>query len=153
VIERLKDRAQCGVSILHIYPGIALEKQAIEEGKHPKDFSWTRKRDKRVIYLPAAQGHVPLYQDRLTWWQISELIFRFAESRRFSIWRQLRKVPQVLGSIYSWADVRRYAIMFLVFCRLKAQRVLSGQDRRPPSEGQPLTCSSMYKQGQEATHA
>ncbi|MGH7265008.1 MAG: B12-binding domain-containing radical SAM protein [Candidatus Rokuibacteriota bacterium] len=153
VIERLKDRAQCGVSILHIYPGIALEKQAIEEGRHPKDFSWTRKRDTRVIYLPAAQGHVPLYQDRLSWWQISELIFRFAESRRFSIWRQLKKVPQVLASIYSWADVKRYAIMFLVFCRLKAQRMAAGKDGRPPSEGQPLTCSSMYKQGQEATHA
>ncbi len=154
VIEALRDRAQCGVAILHLYPGIALEKRAIEEGKHPRDFSWTRKRDKRVIYLPAAQGHVPLYQDRLTWWQISELIFRYAESRRFSIWRQLKKVPKVLASIQSWADVKRYSIMFVVFCKMKAQRML-GKQRRPPSSatGEPLTCSTMYKQGHEVTHA
>lgn len=156
VIESLQDRAQCGVSILHLYPGIALEKRAIEEGKFPADFSWTKKRDKRVIYLPAAQGHVPLYQDRLTWWQISELIFRFAESRRFSIWSQLKKVPQVLASIYSWGDVKRYGIMFLVFCKLKATRVVN-RNKRPTSGegqplGQPLTCSGMYKQGQEASH-
>jgi len=151
VIEDLQDRAECGVSVLHIYPGIELEKQAIQEGKIPADFSWTSKHDGRVILLPAAQGHVPLYQDKLTWWQISELMFRFAESRRFSLWNQLKKVPQVLSSIHSWADFRRYAIIFLVFCRLKISRML-GRNRRPPSDrkllGQPLTCSSVYKQGQ-----
>jgi anaerobic magnesium-protoporphyrin IX monomethyl ester cyclase len=151
VIEDLRDRAECGVAVLHVYPGIELEKRAIEEGKMPRDFSWTRRHDKRVILLPAAQGHVPLYQDKLTWWQISELIFRFAESRRFSVWRQFKKIPRVLGSIHSLGDVRRYAIMFLVFCRLKLARML-GRNRKPPSGrkllGQPLTCSGMYKQGQ-----
>jgi radical SAM superfamily enzyme YgiQ (UPF0313 family) len=152
-IEELQGRAQCGVSILHIYPGIALEKQAIEEGKHPADFSWTKKRDKRVIYLPAAQGHVPLYQDRLSWWQISELIFRFAESRRFSLWSMAKKVPKVLASIYSWADVKRYSIMFVVFCRIKARRMMGKRPPPPSGEGQPLTCSTMYKQGTEVGHA
>jgi radical SAM superfamily enzyme YgiQ (UPF0313 family) len=151
VIEELQDRAECGVSILHVYPGIELEKQAISEGKLPADFSWTRRHDKRVIVLPAAQGHVPLYQDKLTWWQISELIFRFAESRRLSIWRQLKKVPQVAASIHSWGDFKRYSIMFLVFCKLKLARTM-GWNRKPPSDrkllGRPLTCSTVYKQGQ-----
>lgn len=153
VIEELRDRAQCGVSVLHIYPGIALEKQAIEDGKHPRDFSWTKKRDKRVIQLPAAQGHVPLYQDRLTWWQISELIFRFAESGRFSLWSMLKKVPKVMASIYSWGDLKRYSIMFVVFCKMKARRMMGIHRPSPSGEGQPLTCSTMYKQGQEVGHA
>jgi anaerobic magnesium-protoporphyrin IX monomethyl ester cyclase len=151
VIEKLQDRAECGVSSLHVYPGIDLEKRAIEEGKMPADFSWTKPHDKRVILLPAAQGHVPLYQDELTWWQISELLFRFAESRRFSLWNQLKKVPRVISSIHSWGDFKRYFIMFLVFCRIKFERAI-GKNRRPPSDrnllGQPLTCSSIYKQGQ-----
>jgi hypothetical protein len=135
LIDELRDRAQCGAAILHLYPGIALEKQAIEEGKHPRDFSWTRKRDKRVIYLPAAQGHVPLYQDRLTWWQISE--------------PDLSGTPRAGGFAVAAAQEgaeagqhpvgrRRYAIMFVVFCKISkgAERRsagTSGEGRSSPA--------------------
>ncbi|PID58935.1 radical SAM protein [candidate division KSB3 bacterium] len=124
VIERVKDRCDISVAISHIYPGTELEARAYQEGKLPKDFSWTRKRDKRVLVLPAAQGHAPLYVDKLNWWQISELMFRFAGAKKkFSL---LRKVPSVLKNIHSFDDVTRYVIMFLVFAKYKLKKM-----RRP----------------------
>ncbi|MFZ5562759.1 MAG: B12-binding domain-containing radical SAM protein [Thermodesulfobacteriota bacterium] len=66
--------ADISASILHVYPGTPLEAIARKEGVIPADFSWSRPSDmKRVPCLPAAQGHVPLFKDRLTWWQIATL--------------------------------------------------------------------------------
>jgi len=66
--------ADISAAILHIYPGTPLEAIARREGLLPKDFSWSRRQDMtRVPVLPAAQGHVPLFKDRLSWWQIATL--------------------------------------------------------------------------------
>jgi hypothetical protein len=59
-----------------------------------------------------------LFVDRLSWWQISELLFRWSGFRR-KRYGLLRKVPAVLKSIRSPGDVRRYAIMFLVYLKIK----------------------------------
>jgi anaerobic magnesium-protoporphyrin IX monomethyl ester cyclase len=121
VIEKVKDRCDISVSISHIYPGTELEKRAYDEGKLPQDFTWTKERDTRVIVLPAAQGHAPLYVDKLSWWQISELLFHFAGTKKkLSL---LRKVPEVLKNIYSLADLQRYAILFLVFLKHKLKKL------------------------------
>jgi hypothetical protein len=121
VIDRVKDRSDISVAISHIYPGTELEARAYQEGKMPKDFTWTKERDDRVIVLPAAQGRAPLYVDKLSWWQISELMFRFAGAKKkFSL---LRKIPSVLENIRSFDDFRRYFIMFLVFARFKLKKM------------------------------
>ena len=121
VIDRVKDRCDISVAISHIYPGTELEARAYQEGKMPKDFTWTQKRDKRVVVLPAAQGHAPLYVDTLNWWQISELMFRFAGAKKkFSL---LRKIPSVLENIHSFDDFKRYFIMFLVFAKFKLKKM------------------------------
>ena len=125
VIDNIKNRCEISVSIAHIYPGTELEKRAYKEGKLPQDFTWTKEREKRVILLPAAQGHAPLYIDKLTWWQLSELIFRFTgtktKKKRFS---RARKIPGVLKNIYSFADVRRYTILFLVFSKYTLKKLM-----------------------------
>ncbi|MBD3309373.1 radical SAM protein, partial [candidate division KSB3 bacterium] len=122
VIEKVKDRCDISVALTHIYPGTELEKRAYKEGKLPPDFTWTNERDTRVVVLPAAQGHAPLYVDKLSWWQISDLMFRFAGAKKnFSL---LRKVPTVLRNIYSVGDVKRYAILFLVFLKHKLKKML-----------------------------
>lgn len=122
VIEKVKDRSDISVAITHIYPGTELEERAYKEGKLPRDFSWTTEHDPRVIVLPAAQGHAPLYVDRLTWRQLSELMFRFAGvKKKYSL---LRKIPSVLKNIHSLADFRRYAILFLVFMQQKLKKML-----------------------------
>ncbi len=121
IIESLKEDCEISTSILHIYPGTPLEKWAKEHGKLPEDFTWTKKRDRRVIVLPAAQGHVPLFKDKLTWVQISELIFRWAEARGGISY--IRKIPDVMKNISSFSDLLRYTVMFLVFVKLKIKKL------------------------------
>ncbi len=124
VIEKIKERCDISVAITHIYPGTELAERAYKEGKLPQDFSWTKKYDPRVIVLPAAQGHAPLYVDQLSWWQLSELIFRFAGvKKKYSL---LRKIPSVLKNIRSYADFQRYVILFLVFLKFKMKKALKG---------------------------
>ena len=122
VIDEVKGHSDISVAISHIYPGTDLEKRAYKEGKLPKDFTWTKRRDKRVIVLPAAQGHAPLYVDKLSWWQISELMFGFAGAKKgFTL---LRKIPTVLKNIYSLDDLKRYTILFFVFVKFRIKRRL-----------------------------
>lgn len=122
IIEEVKQRCDISVAITHVYPGTELEQRARQEGKIPADFSWTNPRDHRVVVLPAAQGHVPLFMDQLTWAQISELMFRFAGAKKkFSLWR---KIPSVLKNIKTLDDFMRYAIMFAVFVKMKAKKML-----------------------------
>jgi len=129
VIERIQDRCDISASILHIYPGTPLEDRARREGQLPQDFSWSRDDFRRVVVLPAAQGHVPLYVDKLSWAQICQLMFRFSLSTgRVSL---RRKIPQVLRSIYSAADIWRYTVLLAVYLRLQGGRLWE-RFRRPP---------------------
>jgi len=121
IIEQYRNEVEASVAILHIYPGTPLERTAREIGLLPADFSWTKKHSPEIITLPTAQGDVPLFVDRLTWGQISELLFRWSFSGgRISI---ARKIPQVIANIRSWGDIKRYAIMAAVFLKLKWQRL------------------------------
>jgi anaerobic magnesium-protoporphyrin IX monomethyl ester cyclase len=121
IIEQYKDEVEATVAILHVYPGTPLENTARERGLLPADFSWTKKHSPEIITLPTAQGDVPLFVDRLTWGQISELLFRWSFSGgRISI---ARKIPRVIANIRSWGDIKRYTIMAAVFLKLKWQRL------------------------------
>lgn len=120
IIEQYKDRIEGSIAILHIYPGTPLEKTAKEIGILPEDFTWTRHYRSRIITLPTAQGDVPLFVDRLTWAQISELVFRWSfSSGKTEI---LRKIPQIITKIRSFGDVYRYAVMAAVYLKLKLTR-------------------------------
>ncbi len=123
IMEEFKGKTTPTISIMHVYPGTPLEKTAKDLGVLPKDYSWTVERDPRVITLPAAQGHVPLFVHKLKWSQICELMFRwsFIGGRHYSIWK---KIPRVLRSIRSRGDFKRYAIMAAVYFRLKIQAKL-----------------------------
>lgn len=121
LIERYKDVVEASVALLHIYPGTPLEATAKQIGSLPVDFSWSRKHSSKIVTLPTAQGDVPLFLDRLTWGQISELLFRWSFSGgRVSI---ARKIPRLVTNIRSLADLRRYAVMAFVYIRLKIQRL------------------------------
>ncbi len=117
IIEKYKDEIEGSVAILHIYPGTPLEKLARESGVLPPDFTWTRPYRKGIVTLPLAQGDVPLYIDKLTWSQISELVLRWSfSSGRTGVFR---KGFRALKHIRSFGDVKRYAIMAAVYARLK----------------------------------
>lgn len=120
IIERYKEQVEASVAVLHVYPGTPLEKTAREIGLLPADFTWTKKHSSKIITLPTAQGDVPLFLDKLTWAQLSELLFRWSFSGgNISI---ARKVPRVITNIRSWGDIKRYAIMTLVYLNLKIRK-------------------------------
>ncbi|MBN2199035.1 MAG: B12-binding domain-containing radical SAM protein [Candidatus Aminicenantes bacterium] len=127
-IERYRGRIEGSIAILHVYPGTPLEKTARETGVLPAGFSWTKKDFSRIVTLPMAQGDVPLFVDRLSWRQISELVFRwtFSAGKKPSV---LRRVPQILKQTRSLADARRYAVMGWVYFRLKLGRLF--RKKRP----------------------
>jgi hypothetical protein len=131
IIERYKDTVESTIAVLHIYPGTPLERTARETGLLPADFTWSKRTQKGVITLPTAQGDVPLFLDRLTWAQMSELLFRWSMSGgRVSL---LRKIPQALRHIRSFADFRRYVVMAGVLLRLKLQRLFGSRRRQRPA--------------------
>ena len=120
IIELYKDQIEGSIAILHIYPGTPLEQTAKQIGILPQDFTWTRHYRSRIITLPTAQGDVPLFVDRLSWAQISELVFRWSfSSGKTEI---LRKIPQIISKIRSWGDIYRYAVMAGVYLKLKLKR-------------------------------
>lgn len=120
IIEQYKDQIEGSIAILHIYPGTPLENAAKQIGILPQDFTWTRHYRSRIITLPTAQGDVPLFVDRLSWAQISELVFRWSfSSGKTEI---LRKIPQIISKIRSLGDVYRYAVMAGVYLKLKLKR-------------------------------
>lgn len=116
LMDEFADKARESVSILHIYPGTSLETWAREHGQLPTDFSWTKRRDARIITLPAAQGDVPLFLDRLSWWDIGRVLFQWSSKQSYSVGN---KVPAVLKNIRSWRDIVRYGILFLCFLRYR----------------------------------
>ncbi len=122
LIEEFSRDCDISVSILHIYPGTDLEKTARELGVLPEDFTWTRRRDPRIITLPAAQGDVPLFKHLLSWAQISELVFRWnLAQKKVSVWR---KALQAIKNIRTWKDIPRYTVMFYVYVKLNIKKAL-----------------------------
>lgn len=120
IIEHYKDKIESSIAILHVYPGTPLEKTAKERGVLPEDFSWTKKYNSEIITLPAAQGDVPLFLDKLTWSQISELICRWTLcNRKFSI---LRKISHLATHIRSWREIRRYATIASVYSKFMLKK-------------------------------
>lgn len=120
IIEQYESRIEASVAVLHVYPGTPLERTAREKGLLPPDFTWTRRYGSRVITLPTAQGDVPLFLDKLTWSQVSELLFRWSMSGgRVSI---LKKIPRTLLKIRSPGEFARYAVMAWVLLKLKIRK-------------------------------
>ena len=121
LIERYRGEVEASVAILHVYPGTPLEGTAKDIGLLPADFSWTKKHSSKIITLPTAQGDVPLFLDKLTWAQISELLFRWSFSGgNVSV---ARKIPRVISNIRSWGDIKRYAVMAFVLLKLKLKKL------------------------------
>ncbi len=111
------------ISLLHIYPGTRLEQRAREEGVLPQGFSWSRPWVRGVVTLPSAQGNVPIFLDRMSWAEVSDLMFEWAEGKGYSV---LKKIPKLLRHIHSWSDLKRYWVMSLAYLR----RRLAGRRKR-----------------------
>jgi anaerobic magnesium-protoporphyrin IX monomethyl ester cyclase len=104
------------LSLLHVYPGTKLEEIAKEKGIIPRDFSWAVRSDNRVTMLPTAQGHVPIFIDKLSLSEVSEYIFKWRERQGYRLWK---KIPEVILSIRSHRDILRYFDVFRGFIKYR----------------------------------
>ena len=130
--ESLRGRAQCSMAILHVYPSTELWDRAVAEKKIPADFTWTNPDDPRIVELPEAQGRIPLYMDKLTWFQISTIIFRFSQSAmKVSL---MSKVTKAVKRINSWHRFRQYFIMGLALIKLKTENAIRGKKKGADEE-------------------
>ena len=103
------------LAIMHIYPGTRIETIAREKGIIPDDFSWVSESDaRRVPMLPAAQGHVPIFLDKLSWEFLSGCMFEWARMQKYSV---LKRIPKTIAGIRSISDLRRYWRMLKVYVR------------------------------------
>ncbi|MCD4654536.1 radical SAM protein, partial [bacterium] len=107
MIQTFNEKAHASMAFLHVYPGTDLEKTARENGTLPENFKWYQERSD-IKTLASAQGNVPIFLDKLTWSQISDILFDWAGMQNFSV---LRKIPKVLKSIRNIDDFKRYSIM------------------------------------------
>jgi anaerobic magnesium-protoporphyrin IX monomethyl ester cyclase len=117
-LRAINPQTEFSTALLHVYPGTPLEALAKEEGIMPRDFSWARKKDMRRVHtLPAAQGYVPLFKDRLSWFQIADLVMRWSagQKRRFS----LSKILSALASLVSPRQAWVYAVFFLTMIKYR----------------------------------
>ena len=74
-----------------------------------------------------AQGDVPLYVDKLTWSQVSELVLRWLFGAKHT--SLLRKAPRAVKHIRSAGDVKRYLVMGGVYVRLKISKIFKKNKR------------------------
>jgi len=116
MIKNWPQPSNISLSLLHVYPGTKLEEIAKQKGIIPKDFSWAVKMDKRVIVLPTAQGHVPIFTDKLTLKEVSTYIFKWRARQGYSLWK---KIPEVLRSIRSLRDLLRYVTILRGYINYK----------------------------------
>ncbi len=126
VIEKVKSinpRADIASAILHVYPGTSLEIIAKKEGIVPEDFSWSIEKEmQRVHSLPAAQGYVPLFKDRLTWWQIANLVMRWSAASEKKI--SIDKIKNSIAGLRSIKDFAVHFIFFLAMVKYKAKNLI-----------------------------
>ncbi len=120
-LRKMSNRIDISISIMHIYPGTPLEALAKQMKVLPEDFTWAKPKQKGIITLPAAQGEVPLFIDKLSWEEISRILFEWVQHKdSYSIWN---KIPKVIKSIRGWDDVMRYYIMAKEFVKFKYRNI------------------------------
>jgi anaerobic magnesium-protoporphyrin IX monomethyl ester cyclase len=127
VMERLRSinpETEFSASILHVYPGTPLEAIARKQGIIPEDFSWSEKKDMRKVYmLPSGQGYVPLFKDRLTWFQIARLVMMWSLSKKKIV--SGSKIKTALRTISSFKDIFVYFAFSVEYVKYKVKKLLS----------------------------
>ncbi len=125
VMEKMKTvnpKTEFATAILHVYPGTPLEKLAREEGIIPHDFSWSRKRDlRKVPTLPAAQGYVPLFKHKLSWFQIAGLVMRLPGQEAKAL--SGSKLKSALRTLTSYRDLWVYFVFFVRWLQARISKL------------------------------
>ncbi len=119
LIRQWPASGKISLSLLHIYPGTALEILAKQKGILPADFTWTNPKDDRVLMLPSTQGYAPIFIDKLPWKRIQDALFEWADMQGFPVWK---KAVGALKSIRSPKDIALYLGMLRTYLKRRIKR-------------------------------
>jgi len=119
------ERLQAGpvLNICKIYPGTDIEKTALEKGLLPKSFSWAEEKCMKEVKeaIPDLLGEVPFYVEKLTWLQISTILFKWSNTVDFDVWAS---ALSGIKSIRNINDLLRLMIMGIAYLKVKIKSVL-----------------------------
>ncbi|UCH88146.1 MAG: cobalamin-dependent protein [Thermoplasmata archaeon] len=104
------------INILKIYPGNEVENIARGSGILPEDFSWATKHDQNIPSLPSVIGNAPIFIDKLTWEEIGDLLFEFAELQEYSIYK---RIPGAIKNIKSYNDLTMLMSLLKAYLKRK----------------------------------
>jgi radical SAM superfamily enzyme YgiQ (UPF0313 family) len=105
------------LSFLKVYPGTEIERIAKVKGVIPADFSWSKESSSAIFSIPAIQGNVPLFMDKLNWDELTEIAIRWAEMRKdYSIFN---RIIDIVRNIRSYEDIKRIAIFSKIYFKRK----------------------------------
>jgi len=104
------------LSVMRIYPGTEVERLAIQKGIIPKDFSWMDSRKAKTFTFPSTLGDAPIFLDKMTWAEISAIIFQWARNTNYPIHR---KVWAAVKDIRSLSDIANLTVAGFNFLRNK----------------------------------
>lgn len=90
------------LSILRIYPGTILEYLAKKKGILPSDFSWFSRKKRGVLTLPSVVGDAPIFLDKMSWFEIADILFRWAIEEQYPV---RKKVLKALKDIRGFDDM------------------------------------------------
>jgi len=113
-------------SFLKIYPGTDVEHIARQKGILPKDFSWSLKSSmKEIETIPIVHGNAPIFRDKLSWEEISEIAVQWARMRKYPL---AKKIPSILKNLKSREDLGRYLSIFKAYVKsfLKRDKTVGG---------------------------
>ena len=120
-MERLQARSV--LNVCKIYPGTDIEKAALEKGLLPKGFSWAEEKCMKEVKeaIPDLLGEVPFYVEKLTWLQISTILFKWSNTVDFDL---LASALSGIKSIRNFNDLLRLVIMGIAYLKVKIRSVL-----------------------------
>ncbi|MBN2071485.1 MAG: cobalamin-dependent protein [Candidatus Krumholzibacteriota bacterium] len=93
---------------MHPYPGTKIYKMAIENGLLPPDFSWADERFRGYQTLSAVHGDVPIFVDKLSWFDFSKVLVELSAYEDYSLWSKMGKA---IKDIHSFSDLKKYGVL------------------------------------------
>lgn len=111
------------LNVCRIYPGTKIEKEAIRRRLLPDGFCWAKREDMQKVEnaIPELVGDVPFYIEKLTWSQISSILFEWSKIADFNVWKS---AIAGLRSIRNFNDIKRLIIMGMAYIKVELKSLM-----------------------------
>ncbi|MBU1627902.1 B12-binding domain-containing radical SAM protein [bacterium] len=106
ILPAIKSRA----GIMKIYPGTEIEKIAMSKKLLPEDFTWTMHYKNIVPQFKIFSGEVPLFLDKLSFWQIANLLAAYSTIQNI---KPSLRMFEIFKKIDSWMEFKYLFLLSL----------------------------------------